>query len=50
MLLQYLFMKAIRSNLPNGARNVPIDGPVHLGTGTPLGVPVVVFGAGTGSY
>lgn len=46
----HLFIKANRSNLPNASRKVLTDGPEYLGTGVPSGLPVVVFGAGTGSY
>jgi hypothetical protein len=43
-------MYASKSYLPNGPRKVLILGLVYFGTGIPLGVPVVVFGEGTGSY
>ena len=43
-------MYASRSSLPNGFKKVLMLGPLYGGTTAPLGVPVVVFGEGAGSY
>jgi hypothetical protein len=48
--MTYLFIYARRSYFSNGAKKVPMLGPVYLGTGVPLSRPFVVFGDGKGSY